>query len=114
MPFPEMEITMLELRPGCECCDKDLPPDALDARICSFECTFCAVVRRNRSERYLPQLRRRARHEASASGSQTCNLSSFGTSHPQARRLRDDGISGELTGLVPYDDAALEAELAGK
>ena len=33
---------MLELRPGCECCDKDLPPDSVDARICSFECTFCA------------------------------------------------------------------------
>jgi hypothetical protein len=31
---------MLELRPNCECCDRDLPPDA-DARICSFECTFC-------------------------------------------------------------------------
>jgi len=33
---------MLQLRPGCECCDKDLPPDSPDARICSFECTFCA------------------------------------------------------------------------
>lgn len=33
---------MLTLRPNCECCDKDLPPDAADARICSFECTFCA------------------------------------------------------------------------
>ena len=33
---------MLELRPGCECCDVDLPPDAVDARVCSFECTFCA------------------------------------------------------------------------
>ncbi|WP_395077268.1 DUF1272 domain-containing protein [Hyphococcus sp.] len=32
---------MLELRPNCERCDKDLPPDA-DARICTFECTFCA------------------------------------------------------------------------
>ena len=32
---------MLELRPGCECCDIDLPPDSPDARICSFECTFC-------------------------------------------------------------------------
>ena len=31
---------MLDLRPNCECCDKDLPPEA-DARICSFECTFC-------------------------------------------------------------------------
>jgi len=33
---------MLALRPNCECCDKDLPPDAADALICSFECTFCA------------------------------------------------------------------------
>ncbi len=33
---------MLELRPNCECCDWDLPPASLDARICSFECTFCA------------------------------------------------------------------------
>ena len=33
---------MLELRPNCECCDKDLPPAASDARICSYECTFCA------------------------------------------------------------------------
>ncbi|BBP99452.1 DUF1272 domain-containing protein [Caballeronia cordobensis] len=32
---------MLQLRPGCECCDKDLPPDSTDALICSFECTFC-------------------------------------------------------------------------
>jgi hypothetical protein len=33
---------MLDLRPNCECCDRDLPPDSLDARICTFECTFCA------------------------------------------------------------------------
>ena len=33
---------MLELRPSCECCDKDLPPESTEARICSFECTFCA------------------------------------------------------------------------
>lgn len=33
---------MLEMRPNCECCDKDLPPDSTDALICSFECTFCA------------------------------------------------------------------------
>ena len=33
---------MLKLKPNCECCDKDLPPQAPDALICSFECTFCA------------------------------------------------------------------------
>ena len=32
----------LELRPNCEYCDKDLPPEATDARICTDECTFCA------------------------------------------------------------------------
>ena len=32
----------LQLRPNCEYCDKNLPPDAADARICSYECTFCA------------------------------------------------------------------------
>jgi hypothetical protein len=33
---------MLELRPSCEHCDKDLPAASTEARICSFECTFCA------------------------------------------------------------------------
>jgi hypothetical protein len=32
---------MLELRPTCENCNVPLPPDATDAMICSFECTFC-------------------------------------------------------------------------
>lgn len=32
---------MLELRPNCECCNKDLPPSTEDAVICTFECTFC-------------------------------------------------------------------------
>jgi hypothetical protein len=34
---------MLELRPTCEHCNKGLPPDSTEARICSFECTFCAA-----------------------------------------------------------------------
>jgi hypothetical protein len=33
---------MLELRPTCEHCNAALPPEAVEARICSFECTFCA------------------------------------------------------------------------
>ena len=32
---------MLELRPTCENCNTPLPPDSLEARICSYECTFC-------------------------------------------------------------------------
>jgi hypothetical protein len=34
---------MLELRPTCEHCNVALPPDSVDARICSYECTFCAT-----------------------------------------------------------------------
>ena len=33
---------MLELRPSCERCNNPLPPESIQARICSFECTFCA------------------------------------------------------------------------
>ena len=33
---------MLQLRPNCECCNVDLPPESTEARICTFECTFCA------------------------------------------------------------------------
>lgn len=33
---------MLELRPNCEWCDRDLPPQSRDAMICTYECTYCA------------------------------------------------------------------------
>ncbi|HHS83035.1 MAG TPA: DUF1272 domain-containing protein [Devosia sp.] len=45
---------MLELRPNCECCDKDLPPEATDAMICSYECTFCAACVSERLEGVCP------------------------------------------------------------
>ena len=32
---------MLILLPNCECCDRDLPPESDQARICTYECTFC-------------------------------------------------------------------------
>jgi hypothetical protein len=35
---------MLQLRPNCECCDRDLPPESTEAVICSFECTFSERV----------------------------------------------------------------------
>jgi hypothetical protein len=34
---------MLQLRPNCECCNRDLPPESAEAFICSFECTFCSA-----------------------------------------------------------------------
>lgn len=41
---------MLKLRPNCECCDRDLPPQSEVALICSFKCTFC----RDCAEKRLP------------------------------------------------------------
>jgi uncharacterized protein len=45
---------MLELRPNCELCDIDLPPDDPAARICSYECTFCADCVSNTLENVCP------------------------------------------------------------
>lgn len=38
---------MLQLRPNCECCNGNLPPESTEARICSFECTFCVFCAEN-------------------------------------------------------------------
>lgn len=38
---------MLKLRPNCECCNKDLPPNSREAVICTFECTFCLSCAEN-------------------------------------------------------------------
>jgi hypothetical protein len=46
---------MLQLRPNCECCDKDLPPGSREAMICSFECTFCTQCA-DRPRRTMPEL----------------------------------------------------------
>ena len=39
---------MLQLRPNCECCNRDLPPHSEEALICSFECTFCRACANTR------------------------------------------------------------------
>ena len=39
---------MLELRPACEHCNRALPPESTEARICSFECTFCVDCAKGR------------------------------------------------------------------
>jgi len=57
---------MLRLRPNCECCNKDLPPESKEALICSFECTFC----RSCAETILK------------AGAQTAVESSFSTASP--------------------------------
>lgn len=45
---------MLLLKPNCECCDVDLKPDTTQARICTFECTFCATCAKTRFNNTCP------------------------------------------------------------
>ena len=45
---------MLQLRPNCECCNRDLPPASSDAMICSFECTFCRLCAEGRLGGHCP------------------------------------------------------------
>jgi hypothetical protein len=44
----------LEMRPNCEYCDCDLPPSSTQARICTYECTFCADCAENRLHNVCP------------------------------------------------------------
>ena len=45
---------MLEMRPNCELCDRDLPNGAPQARICTFECTFCEECVEHRLDHRCP------------------------------------------------------------
>jgi len=45
---------MLQIRPNCEYCDKDLPARSTEARICSYECTFCADCAENKLHNVCP------------------------------------------------------------
>jgi uncharacterized protein len=59
---------MLALRPNCECCNIDLPSASLDARICTFECTFCSACAETKLKNMCPncggELVRRPRRPA--------------------------------------------------
>jgi hypothetical protein len=61
---------MLQLRPNCECCNRDLPNESPDARICTFECTFCSECAETKLNNTCPncsgELVRRPRRPAAA------------------------------------------------
>lgn len=48
---------MLILKPNCECCDGNLPPESRDARCCTFECTFCKDCAETRFHGICPNCR---------------------------------------------------------
>ncbi|MGA8515868.1 MAG: DUF1272 domain-containing protein [Burkholderiaceae bacterium] len=59
---------MLALRPNCECCNTDLPNESAQARICTFECTFCSTCADTKLKNICPncsgELVRRPRRQA--------------------------------------------------
>jgi hypothetical protein len=61
---------MLKLRPNCECCNRNLPNESTEARICSFECTFCVECAESKLEGVCPncggELVRRPRRPVAA------------------------------------------------
>jgi hypothetical protein len=79
---------MLILKPNCECCDVNLPPSA-QARICSFECTFCAACAENVFKDVCPNcggnfVPRPIRPEAKL-GKFPASTERFNKDHPQCR-----------------------------
>ena len=66
---------MLQLRPNCECCNVDLPPESTEARICTFECTLLFELRRESPGRKVPELRRRVGAAAEEAGGKVGEVS---------------------------------------
>lgn len=86
---------MLELRPNCECCDTDLGPDSDQARICTFECTFCSNCAETLLHSTCPncggELLQRPRRPASA----------LVNNPPSGKRVFQAGLRERLLGRQP-------------
>jgi hypothetical protein len=79
-------MTMLELRPNCECCDKDLPPESTEARICTFECVLRELCGHGVA-RHLPELRWRTVAASASAGRQADRQPGVDHTHSSSRRM---------------------------
>jgi hypothetical protein len=76
----EIQLMALPLRPNCEYCDKDLPPHSTEARICSYECTFCVDCAENKLANVCPNCGvdlRRGRSVSRGNGVRACRSRSI-------------------------------------
>lgn len=72
---------MLEIRPSCECCDRNLAPTSTDVLICAYECTWCRDCAENALEGICPN----------------CGGELVRRPVPSSRRLANDPPTGERT-----------------
>jgi hypothetical protein len=101
---------MLELRPNCELCDCDLPANSDRARICTYECTFCATcaedelkgVCPNCGGNFVPRPIRPLQEWRSGTG---LGNHPAGTNRRQNRysKAEKQALSARLSGVVPQD-----------
>ena len=99
---------MLELRPNCELCDCDLPPESDQARICSYECTFCATcvdevlmnVCPNCGGNFVPRPIRPSQSRRSGPG---LNVHPAGTKRRASKRTSDEraSLTTQLRDVAP-------------
>lgn len=82
---------MLALKPNCECCDTDLGPDSTNARVCSFECTFCKDCADTRFQNQCPncggELLRRPTRPAHHLAKHPASQKRFVKAHPECADL---------------------------
>lgn len=83
---------MLAIKPNCECCDTDLGPDSLDARACSFECTFCKDCAETKFDNICPncggELLRRPIRPAKHLVKNPASTKRFTKAHPECADLQ--------------------------
>ncbi len=94
---------MLELRPTCEHCTTPLPPNSTDARICSYECTFCAACVERVLHNVCPNcgggFERRPIRPARAWKNHNCLLSDPGSTSVRHRPV-DSAVHQQLVAAV--------------
>jgi hypothetical protein len=100
---------MLELRPTCENCNTPLPPDSLEARICTYECTFCRTSVENVLENVCPNcgggfVPRPIRPSQNWIGS-SCPVCSRNQTHTPSQEVRTQKSSALSDDEEPVADA---------
>ena len=86
---------MLQLRPNCECCNRDLPPESTEAVICSFECTFCRACAEGVLANRCPNCGGGVRIAAAQARGEARQVSGFDRTRLQTRGVRENGLNAD-------------------